>query len=174
MKHNHAFAVGEKVWDDENHEWARVVRVGGELPEEGGNLILLEAPDGRGMTWLTAIDSVYQIAPNLRTACSGDIVCYEHNETQDNYPYYCPAREENFFAVELIETYEADTPEGTAGELIRKLQDAVQASKNLGISVCVEDENGRLEYIEHIWYDNEMNMIRMSLRGVVFEDVTQE
>lgn len=174
MKHNHPFFIGERVWDDENKEWAKVVRVGGELPEEGGDLILLEAPDGRGMTWLTDTASVYQIAEGLRTACSGDIVCYEHNETQDDYPYYCPARQENFFNFELVETYEADTPEGTAYELVQKLQDAVLASKNPGISVCVEDEDGRLEYIEHIWYDEQMQMIRMSLRDVVFEDAPQD
>ena len=100
-QHNHPFVVGEKVWDDNNSEWAKVVRVGGELPEEGGGQILLESIEEKGKRWLADADDVYQIAPGLRTACSGDIVCYEHNETEDEYPYYCPALQENFFSIEL-------------------------------------------------------------------------
>ena len=171
-KHNHPFVVGERVWDDSEMRWAVIAQIA-PSPDEGSNFLVLK-DETTGRLWEALYENVYQIAPGLRTACSGDIVCYEHNETQDDYPYYCPARQENFFSVELIETYEADTPEGTAYELVQKLQDAVLASKNPGISVCVEDEEGRLEYIEHIWYDEQMQMIRMSLRDVVFEDAPQD
>lgn len=173
MKHNHPFFIGERVWDDDNKEWAKVVRVGGELPEEGGDLILLEAPDGRGMSWLTDTASVYQIAPGLRTACSGDIVCYEHLNTPDGYPYYCPAREENFFFFEVEEIpYDADFTEGSVYELVQKLQDAVLAidGAKMTVPVFVEDENGRLENITHIWYDPTRHMIRMTVGGVEFND----
>ena len=174
MKHNHPFFIGERVWDDDNKEWANVVRVGGELPEEGGDLILLEAPDGRGMTWLTNTASVYQIAPGLRTVNSGDIVCYEHNDTRDGYPYYCPALEENFFSFEVDKApYDADFTEGSAYELVQKLQDAVLAidgAEKMTVPVFVEDENGRLENITHIWYDQTRHMIRLTVGGVEFND----
>jgi hypothetical protein len=179
MKHNHPFFIGERVWDDDNKEWANVVRVGGELPEEGGDLILLEAPDGRGMTWLTDTASVYQIAEGLRTVNTGDLVCYEHNETEDNYPYYCPFLEENFFSFEVEGTpCDNDFTEGSAYELVQKLQDAilsVPADKSaLTCPVFVEDENGRLENITHIWYDKTRHMIRLTVGGVEFTDSKEE
>ena len=179
MKHNHPFFIGERVWDDDNKEWAKVVRVGGELLDEGGYLILLESPDGKGMTWLTDTDSVYQIAEGVRTANTGDIVCYEHNDTEDGYPYYCPALEENFFSIEVVKTpYDTDFTEGSACELARRLQDAllsVPADKSaLNCPVFVEDENGRLENVTHIWYDHTRHMIRLTVGGVNFEDAPEE
>ena len=174
MKHNHPFFIGEPVWGDDNKEWANVVRVGGELPEEGGDLILLEAPDGRGMTWLTDTASVYQIAEGLRTVNTGDLVCYEHNDTEDGYPYYCPFLEENFFSFEVEGVpYDDDLTEGSAYELVQKLQDAVLAidgAEKMTVPVFVEDENGRLENITHIWYDPTRQMIRMTVGGVEFND----
>ena len=174
MKHNHPFFIGERVWDDDNKEWANVVRVGGELPEEGGDQILLEAPDGCGMTWLADTASVYQIAEGLRTVNTGDLVCYEHNETEDNYPYYCPFLEENFFSFEVEGTpCDDDFTEGSAYELVQKLQDAVLAidgAEKMTVPVFVEDENGRLENITHIWYDKTRHMIRLTVGGVEFND----
>ena len=173
MKHNHPFAIGECVWDDENKEWARVVNVSNEFPYRLSDQILLEAPDGDGMTWLTNVMSVYQIAEGLRTGNTGDIVCYEHNETEDGYPYYCPALEENLFSIELVEApYDADFTEGSAYELVQKLQDAVLAidGAKMTVPVFVEDENGRLENITHIWYDPTRQMIRPTVGGVEFQD----
>jgi len=118
--HHHHFSINETVFDTNFMLWARVVRVGGQLEEEGGNCVLLEPlepldeedrewmsqllPEQHrwGDAYLEPISDVYQIAPGLRTACSGDIVCYEHNETMDDYPYYCPELDENFFSCELI------------------------------------------------------------------------
>jgi len=95
MKNKRRFFINEKVWDDNSAEWAIVVR-----PEERGR-ILLQAVEGDGMTWIANVNDVYQIAPGLRTICSGDIVCYEHNQTEDGYPYYCPELQENMFSFEV-------------------------------------------------------------------------
>ena len=175
MKHNHPFFIGERVWDDENKEWAKVVNtIGNEFPYQPSDQILLEAPDGGGMTWLTNVMSIYQIAEGLRTGNTGDIVCYEHNETEDGYPYYCPALEENFFSFEVEKApYDADFTEGSAYELVQKLQDAVLAidgAEKMTVPVFVEDENGRLENITHIWYDHTRHMIRLTVGGVEFND----
>ena len=176
MKHNHPFAIGERVWDDNRHEWAIVFMFGvGE--EEGSNFLVLK--NDRGELWEALYEDVYQIAPGLRTACSGDIVCYEHNDTEDGYPYYCPALEENFFSIEVVKApYDADLTEGSACELAQRLQNAVlsvPADKSaLNCPVFVEDENGRLENIVHIWYDHTRHMIRLTVGGVNFEDAPEE
>lgn len=166
MTHNHPFFIGERVWDDYISEWATVTML------KGDNELVLKG-DG-GELWDAGYTEVYQIAPGLRTACSGDIVCYEHRETEDEYPYYCPARTENFFAFELVETsYDTDTKEGSAYELVQKLQDAVlsiDGAEKMTVPVFVEDENGRLENITHIWYDPTRHMIRLTVGGVEFTD----
>ena len=164
MKHNHAFTIGERVWDDDRHEWASVSWA-------GDNSLVLKGDDGK--LWKPKMESVYQIAEGLRTACSGDIVCYEHNETRDDYPYYCPALEENFFSIEVVAApYDADLEEGSAYELVQRLQDAVLAVQEgkTTVPVFVEDENGRLEEISHIWYDPVRQMIRLSVWDVEFVD----
>lgn len=169
-KHNHPFTIGERVWDDNRSEWATVSMFKG-VENRGGCLIL---KNDNGEIWEAEYHSVYQIAPGLRTACSGDIVCYEHNETEDEYPYYCPALQENFFGIEVIQTFDEDLKEGTAYELVQRLQDAVLASKEITIPVLVEDEEGRLENITHIWYDQTRGMLRLTVAGVNFVDAEEE
>lgn len=166
MKHNHPFFIGERVWDDYVSEWATVEML------KGDNELVLKG-DG-GELWDAGYAEVYQIAPGLRTVCSGDIVCYEHRETNDEYPYFCPARFENFFSFEVESIpYDADFKEGSAYELVQKLQDAVLAidgAEKMTVPVFVEDENGRLENITHIWYDPTRKMIRLTVGGVEFTD----
>lgn len=172
MKHNHPFFIGERVWDDNRCEWATVSMFGGS-EDEGSNFLVLK--NDRGELWDALYEDVYQIAEGLRTANSGDIVCYEHNETEDNYPYYCPALEENFFSIEVVKApYDADLTEGSACELAQRLQDAVLSvpgdKSALNCPVFVEDENGRLENVTHIWYDHTRHMIRLTVGGVEFTD----
>ena len=155
MKHNHPFTIGEKVWDDNTCQWATVSMFGGS-EDEGSNFLVLKNDNGE--LWEALCDDVYQIAPGLRTACSGDIVCYEHNKTEDDYPYYCPELQENFFSIELVQN----------------LQGAILASGKIGIPVFVEDENGRLENITHIWYDPTRHMIRLTVVGVEFNDAEED
>lgn len=74
--------------------------------------------------------------------------------------------------------YDADLTEGSACELAQRLQNAVlsvPADKSaLNCPVFVEDENGRLENIVHIWYDHTRHMIRLTVGGVNFEDAPEE
>lgn len=173
MTHNHPFFIGERVWDDNRHEWATVSMFGCGSEKERTNFLVLKNDNGE--LWVALYEDVYQIAPGLRTTCSGDIVCYEHRETEDEYPYYCPALEENFFSLEVEGIpYDADFKEGSAYELVQKLQDAVLAvpadKSALTCPVFVEDENGRLENITHIWYDPTRQMIRLTVGGVEFND----
>lgn len=62
--------------------------------------------------------------------------------------------------------------EGTAYELVQGLQELVLKNNVPEVSVLVEDENGRCEYISYIWYDKTRDMIRMTVRGVEFVDST--
>ena len=173
MKHNHPFTIGERVWDDNKCEWATVSMFGGS-EDEGSNFLVLKNDNGE--LWESLYADVYQIAPGLRTACSGDVVCYEHNETRDEYTYYCPELQENMFGIELINAFDADTKNGTASELAKALQDCVFACPEVdnSVPVFVEDENGRLENITHIWYDQTRHMIRLTVGGVEFNDSEEE
>ena len=164
MKHCHKFTDGERVWDDNRHEWASVSWA-------GDNYLVLKGDDGE--LWKAEYEDVYQIAEGLRTVNTGDLVCYEHNDTEDGYPYYCPALEENFFSFEVEKApYDADLTEGSAYELVQRLQDAVLSidGPKATVPVYVEDENGRLENIVHIWYDHTRQMIRLTVGGVEFQD----
>ena len=176
MKHNHPFFIGERVWDDDRHEWATVSMFGGS-EDEGSNFLVLKNDNGE--LWEALYKDVYQIAEGLRTVNTGDLVCYEHNETEDKYPYYCPFLGENFFSFEVEGVpYDDDLTEGSVYELDQKLGDAilsVPADKlALNCPVFVEDENGRLENITHIWYDQTRHMIRLTVGGVEFTDSKEE
>lgn len=164
MKHCHKFTDGERVWDNDRHEWASVSWA-------GDDLLVLKGDDGE--LWKAEYGDVYQIAEGLRTVNTGDLVCYEHNDTEDGYPYYCPALEENFFSFEVEKTpYDADLTEGSAYELVQRLQDAVLSidGPKVTVPVYVEDENGRLENIVHIWYDQTRQVIRLTVGDVEFRD----
>ena len=140
MKHNHPFAIGERVWDDDRHEWAIVFMFGvGE--EEGSNFLVLK--NDRGELWEALYEDVYQIAEGLRTANSGDIVCY------DGHP-------------RSVRGFLRRAHRWTRGDW--------QLLPFLYCPVFVEDENGRLENIVHIWYDSTRHMIRLTVGGVEFQD----
>lgn len=177
MKHHHTFRLGERVWDWYHEVWANVIGFHGVANQSGG----LVLRNDEGDVYHVDYSDVYQIARGYRTACSGDIVCYEHNETEDGYAYYCPELGENFFESELVRvdekedrtsSYDADLTEGSACELAQKLQNAVLSvdGPKATVPVYVEDENGRLENIVHIWYDSTRQMIRLSVGGVEFQD----
>lgn len=164
MKHCHKFTDGELVWDDDRLEWASVSWA-------GDSHLVLKGHNGE--LWKAEYQRVYQIAEGLRAVNSGYRVCYEHNDTEDGYPYYCPVTGENLFTFEVEkEPYDADLTEGSAYELVQKLQDAVLSvdGPKSTVPVYVEDENGRLENIVHIWYDSTRQMIRLTVGEVEFQD----
>ena len=47
-------------------------------------------------------DSLYQIAWGIVDSRLGQLVCYEHNHTEDEYPYYSPYLDEKLFKFETI------------------------------------------------------------------------
>lgn len=65
-----------------------------------------------------------------------------------------------------------EAKEGTARELVQILQELVMKNRVPEVSVLVEDEEGRCEYITNIWYDDIRDMIRMTVGGVEFIDAT--
>lgn len=87
------FEECEEVWNDEDCEWCRVVR---QYPYK------VKLSDAEGNVKLTDIRYVYKIVPDK--LFHGMRVCYEHNETDGEYPYYCPERQEGCYKNELSET----------------------------------------------------------------------
>lgn len=69
---------------------------------ENGDVLISSINDDD--TFVVENDLVYQICPDY-VCDKGDgfeyDVCYEHNKTMDDYPYFCPAKDENFFTFEL-------------------------------------------------------------------------
>lgn len=49
----------------------------------------------------TDLDALYQIAWGVRDIRTNNIVCYEHQDFEDDYPYYSPYLEENLFSFEV-------------------------------------------------------------------------
>lgn len=82
----------EQVWNDEDCEWCRVVR---QYPYK------VKLSDAEWGVKLTDIRYVYKIVPDK--LFHGMRVCYEHNETDGEYPYYCPERQEGCYEFELTE-----------------------------------------------------------------------
>ena len=48
------------------------------------------------------LDALYQVAWGVKDARTGNVVCYEHVEFEDMYPYYSPYLEENLYEFEVV------------------------------------------------------------------------
>ena len=109
--------INERVWweDDHMNGWGTIALVAGEdsKPEyiEGDDTIITIKKDTGGEIE-TTVDHIYQLAPYT---FQGAQCCWEFNETQDDYPLFCPERYENcfFFECERDDFYltENKTPE---------------------------------------------------------------
>lgn len=53
--------------------------------------------------WIAKEESVYQIVKDRVDSREWGFICYEHNKTQDDYPYYSPILDENLFEIETEE-----------------------------------------------------------------------
>ena len=51
--------------------------------------------------WFTDENSLYQFAED-KVGRDNNPVCYEHNDTEDEYPYYSPYLNENLFNFEVF------------------------------------------------------------------------
>ena len=55
------------------------------------------------LVWETDdLDALYQVAWGVKDARTENIVCYEHVEFPDMYPYYSPYLEENLYEFEIV------------------------------------------------------------------------
>lgn len=91
--------VGCRCYNAANDEWCVIIEVYPNycvVRNESDNIVHDE--------WR---EHLYPIAENLATS-NKDAVCYEINNSID-YPYYCPADDENYYSVELEDTSKENT-----------------------------------------------------------------
>ena len=103
------FKIGERVWweDDYMNGWGTLVLVNRDAsyPEYicsdyAGDILTIAKDEGGEIE--TSPSCVYQIAPGR--FFWGEVVCWEHNETDESYPFFCPERYENCFHFEVEPT----------------------------------------------------------------------
>lgn len=133
---------------------------------------------------------VYQFAKGIVDRRGGNPVCYEHDteigkgsedyvEGELYYPYYSPYLEENLFTFETMPEEQGnpvmgfDLPTNELDDVITTLTGFEVAGLDKKVPVVVEDENGRIEHIGHMWFDPLRGMIRMSVKGVEFNDAEE-
>ena len=121
MKRHHELKVGEVVFDLNSYRAGIVEEIRGTALD---SIIVLSLHDERPIkfnkdyfffdendkglpdSWSTENRYVYQFADGYQTAANGDPVCWEHCKAdfEDEYPFYCPVTDENYFAVECERT----------------------------------------------------------------------
>ena len=101
------FRIGERVWYEDDHErdWGKVVLINGSdtlkvypCSDDCGDILTIEKESGSEIE--TTPSRVFQIAQDF--FFRGEPVVFEHNEEMD-YPFYCPAEDENCYYFELDE-----------------------------------------------------------------------
>lgn len=109
---DHPLAIGERVFDVEEMRAGFITKIepGGDKYEQ--DLIHLRADDifnkkymdldteKDSETWTAKERDVYQFVPG-KVDRENNPICFEHNKTRDDYPYYSPALDENQFSFEL-------------------------------------------------------------------------
>lgn len=65
--------------------------------------------------------------------------------------------------------YDFDLPTNGLNDVLYALGNFESCSTK-DVPVVVEDENGRIEHIKHIWYDPVRDMVRISIGDVNFVD----
>lgn len=123
MKRNHNLFVGEVVFDVDNNYFGVIVELGNNyakinmygkvtdtnvpnLPNgwcEYENKIMFDYEiTEKDLVWETNnLDMLYQIAWGIKDIRTNNIVCYEHNDIGEIYPYYSPYLEENLYTFEV-------------------------------------------------------------------------
>ena len=118
---NHPLTIGEVVFDLNNNYFGVIVELGenyAKLDMNGKTTDGLNLPWGwceyenkimfdyeikeDELIWETDdLDALYQVAWGVKDNRTENIVCYEHQEFEDNYPYYSPYLEENLYNFEV-------------------------------------------------------------------------
>ena len=115
MKRNHELYVGERVFDCNemlvmhvtaiNEDGTVELEMLGDDEQENRLMFDSELEEG-DYKWTTdEPDMIYQFAKGLVDR-EGNPVCYEHNDTRDEYPYYAPYLNENLFSFEVFDEKE--------------------------------------------------------------------
>ena len=182
-KRNHDLYVGELVFDYFCGAWGYIqnlddngdvsLEMYGWALEENMKMFDCEITEDEHQWATHRRDMLYQIAEGL-VGRDGNIVCYEHNDTEDGYPYFSPYLDENLFSIEVFNKGEyeaASEPGGSveyAQDIVRVIEDASKVINP--VPIVVEDEEGEIRNITYAWYDNLRGMVRLSIADTKFED----
>lgn len=185
-KRNHALKVGELVFDYNVGYWGNIINISehgaitlemdGWALEENLKMFDSEIPEEEYVWTTDRPDMLYQKAPGL-VGRDGNPICYEHNPTEDEYPYFSPYLDENLFSFEAFN--EGEYVAFKTGNSVEYGQDIVKVINDASTvtnptPVVVEDENGEIRNITYAWYDNLNGMVRLSVAGTVFQDAVDE
>ena len=200
IKRNHPLTIGEKVFDvnmmyiyhiiaiDTDHDIVYLSMTDDDIAE---NLKMFDCElEEKDYTTDSDELAVYQFAKGIVDRRSGNPVCFEHDteigrgsedyvEGELYYPYYSPYLDENLFTFETMPeeqgnpVMEFDLPTNELDDVITTLTGFEVAGLDKRVPVVVEDENGRIEHITHMWFDPLRGMIRMSVKGVEFKDAEE-
>ena len=122
-------AIGDTVFDCEVHLFAEIVNIdkfGFVHLDQSKTLELNKRhfdydAELYNATWVVSdTDCLYQLVPGRVDHREGLPICYEHNTTMDNYPYYSPFLDENLF---YIETKQENSTEDVPDEGITLLHE---------------------------------------------------
>ena len=200
IKRNHPLTIGEKVFDvnmmyiyhiiaiDTDHDIVYLSMTDDDIAE---NLKMFDCElEEKDYTTDSDELAVYQFAKGIVDRRSGNPVCFEHDteigrgsedyvEGELYYPYFSPYLDENLFTFETMPeeqgnpVMEFDLPTNELHDVVLTLDAFAIAGLDKKIPVVVEDENGRIEHISHMWFDPLRGMIRMSVKGVEFKDAEE-
>lgn len=96
------FRTGERVFDDADNRWGTIIDIRGFKEKDKDvllgedNVILLT--DGTS-EWEQWVSRIYKTVPGK--TFQGFPICYEHQETEDRYDYYCPDLQQNCWETEI-------------------------------------------------------------------------
>lgn len=197
IKRNHPLTIGEKVYDvnmmyiyhitaiDTDRDIVYLSMTDDDIAE---NLKMFDC-ELEESDYTTDSDelAVYQFAKGIVDRRSGNPVCFEHDteigrgsedyvEGELYYPYFSPYLEENLFTFETMPeeqgnpVMEFDLPTNELDDVITTLSAFEVAGLDKHTPVVVEDENGRIEHLGHMWFDPLRGMIRISVKDVEFVD----
>lgn len=106
MQRNHELVVGEIVFDDWAKLWGRILSLNGDKARLGQrdllhrNLVEMDCDAEMDLEeWDARAEYLYQEVKGLVDK-EGNAICYEHKI--EDYPYYSPSLEENFFETEVF------------------------------------------------------------------------
>lgn len=120
-------AVGCRCYNIANDKWCKILETYVDycvVRDEDNNVIHDECRE-----------HLYPIADNVVTSANKDVVCYEISNDLD-YPYYCPADDENYYGVEVEEII----PQNNTKEKVKE-------SNNINVSIDRKGASAILETI---------------------------